>query len=206
MQRWFVASGTGDPLASRSSGRRENAAHRRHASCKNALHGRTWSSRPLWFGTSPERLQEAVAASTRTSQGSAVLHDVELEAVDERFAGDRAGVGGAIAKRLPIAFTRAANVFGGHGRERQQLDGIDLDDDTGGRVTAADFDLRAPPESDRHGDLAAGHSLAKLATKHHSPTLRRAPTVADDLRCRDPIVRPGSSRRGSCASDAPTTD
>ncbi len=125
------------------------------------------------------------SASRRTSQGSAVLHEVELDAVDERFARDRAGVGGAIAKRLPIAFTRAADVSVRHGRERQQLDGVDLDDDTGSRVTAADFDLRAAPESDRHGDLAASHSLAKLSTKHHSPTLRRTPSVADDLNCRD---------------------
>jgi hypothetical protein len=117
-----------------------------------------------------------------------VLDDVELDAVDERLAGNRAGVGGAITKRLPSAFTRASDVFGRHGRERQQLDGVDLDDDTGGRVTTANFDLRAAPESDRHGDLAAGHSLAKRATKQHSPTLRRAPSVADVLNCLDPVV------------------
>ena len=72
MEPWCVASGTGDPFASRSSGRRENAAHRSHASRKHAPHRRTWSSRPLWFGTSPEAPSRGTRPLTRTRTSAAM--------------------------------------------------------------------------------------------------------------------------------------
>ena len=114
-------------------------------------------------------------------RGFVVLHDVELDAVDERLVRDRASVSGTTTKRLQIALTCAADILGRHGREGQQLDGVGLDDDTGGRVSTADLDLQAAPEPDRDSDLATGHSLAQLATKHHSPTLLWTPSVANDL-------------------------
>jgi hypothetical protein len=72
VEPWCVASGTGDPFASRSSGRRENAAHRRHASRKHAPHRRIWSSRSLWFGTSPEAPSRGTRPLTRMRTSAAM--------------------------------------------------------------------------------------------------------------------------------------
>lgn len=100
-------------------------------------------------------------------------HQVELDSVDERVVIDGPGVRRASPERLTIDLTRCGHVVFCDGRERQHLEGIDLDDDSGSAVPAADLDLLSAPQPDRDGDLAPCNRVAKVSAEHHPDTLRR---------------------------------
>ena len=73
------------------------------------------------------------------------LHHVELDSVDEGVIVDRPGVSSPVPERLTIRLARGGHVIDGHGREGQDLEGVDLDDDVGGPVVAANRDFRSTP-------------------------------------------------------------
>jgi hypothetical protein len=66
---------------------------------------------------------------------------VELHPVEQRVVADRPGVGGPGAQRLQIGLAGAAHVGRGDRRERQQLDGVDLDLPAADPVAAARLHL-----------------------------------------------------------------
>jgi hypothetical protein len=92
---------------------------------------------------------------------------VELDAVDERALVDRAGVRGALAERLPIGLARSSHVLPGDRRERDELDGVDLDLAGPDAVAPALPDARPLPETDRERDVAGQHVVAQLAAELH---------------------------------------
>jgi hypothetical protein len=55
----------------------------------------------------------------------------------------------------------------GDGRERDQLDGVDLDQPGADPVAAALLDLRTLPPPDRQRDLAGQDVIAQLAAERH---------------------------------------
>src|SRR5450432_229467 len=72
------------------------------------------------------------------------------------------------AKRLAVALAGAGDVIARHGRERQQLHGVDLYLVLVTPVAASDLDLGALPQPDRHGDVAARDAFAQLRAEHHA--------------------------------------
>jgi SAM-dependent methyltransferase len=83
------------------------------------------------------------------------LDGVELHPVQQRAVVDRARVRGAVPQRLPVRFPGARHVGVGDGGERDQLDGVHLDQALARahRVPAAGLDLGPFPQPERHGDL-----------------------------------------------------
>src|SRR5262245_29779578 len=93
---------------------------------------------------------------------------MELDAVDERVLVDRPRVRGALAQGLAVGLARAPDVVLGDGRERDELDGVDLDQAGADPVAAALLDLRPLPQANRQRDVAGQDVMAQLAAELHT--------------------------------------
>ena len=96
-------------------------------------------------------------------------HRVELDPVHERVLVDRPRVRGAVAQGLAVGLAGAPDVLLGDRRERDEVDGVDLDLTEPDPVTAALLDLWPLPQPDRQRDVAAQDVVAQLAAELHAP-------------------------------------
>jgi hypothetical protein len=96
---------------------------------------------------------------------------VELDPVDEGVLVDRPRVCGAVAQGLAVGFAGSPDVRLGDRRERDKLDGVDLDQTGADSVTAALLDLWPLPQPDRQRDIASQDVIAQLAAEFHTRTL-----------------------------------
>ena len=94
---------------------------------------------------------------------------MELNPIDERVLVDRPGVRGTPAQRLAVGLAGSSNVLRGDRRERDKLDGIDLDLTGADPVAAALLDTWLLPQSDGERDVSAEDVVAQLATELHAP-------------------------------------
>ncbi len=85
---------------------------------------------------------------------------MELDSVDERVLVDRPCVCRAPAQRLAVWLAGSTYVCGGDRRERDKLDGVDLNLTRADAVAAALFDLRSPPQSDGERDVSGEDVVA----------------------------------------------
>jgi hypothetical protein len=118
--------------------------------------------------------------------GLPALDGVELHPVQQRAVVDRARVRGAAPQRLPVRFPGAPHVGVSDVGERDELDGVHLDQARARphRVPATGLDLGSFPQPERHRDLSGQHVLAQLLTEEHAPRLRPG----------HPPIRPASFR------------
>jgi len=93
---------------------------------------------------------------------------VELDAIDERVLDDRPRVCGALAQRLEFGLAGSSDVRGGDRRERDKLDGIDLDLTGPDPVAAALLDPWPLPQSDGERDVSRQDVVAQLAAELHA--------------------------------------
>jgi hypothetical protein len=77
-------------------------------------------------------------------------------------------VRGALTPRLAVGLARPLDVRPGDRRERDELDGVDLDQTGADPVAAAQFDLRPLPQPNRQRDLAGSDVIGQLATELHT--------------------------------------
>ena len=96
-------------------------------------------------------------------------HRMELDPVHERVLVDRPRVRGAVAQGLAVGLAGAPDVLLGDRRERNELDGVDLDLTEPDPVAAALLDLWPLPQPDRQRDVAAQDVVAQLAAELHAP-------------------------------------
>src|SRR4051812_11028313 len=138
---------------------------------------------------------------------------MELDPVHQGVLVDRSRVRGAVAQGLAVGLTASPDVRLRDRRERDKLDGVDLDHAEANPVAAALLDLRPLPEPDRQGDVAGQDVIAQLAAELHARTLagdvrRRPAQYATSLtgppRTPSPGWRtpPSSPRRGSSCRSA----
>ncbi len=92
---------------------------------------------------------------------------MELDAIDERVLVDRPRVRRAPAKRLAVGLAGSPDVGGGDRRERDELDGIDLDLTGPHPVAPSLLDLWALPQSDGERDVSRKDVVAQLAAELH---------------------------------------
>src|SRR3954451_18440330 len=88
--------------------------------------------------------------------------------VDEGLVVDRPRVRGAVAQRLAVGLAGSPDVLRGDRRERDKLDGVDLDQAGPDPVPATLLDPWPLPQPDRPRDLAAQDGTAHLAAELHS--------------------------------------
>jgi hypothetical protein len=93
---------------------------------------------------------------------------VELNSIDERVLIDWPGVGGTLAQRLAIGLAGSSHVLSGDRRERQKLDGIDLDLTGAHPVAATLLDPWLLPESNGERDVTGQDVVAQLAAELHA--------------------------------------
>ena len=93
---------------------------------------------------------------------------MELDPVHECVLVDRPRVRGAVAQRLAIGLAGSSNVRRSDRRERDKLDGVDLDQARPNPVAAAPLDLWPLPQPDRQRDIARKHVIAQLPTELHT--------------------------------------
>jgi hypothetical protein len=74
---------------------------------------------------------------------------------------------GAPAQRLAVWLARASDVLGVHRRERDKLDGVDLDLAGADAVAAPLFHARLLPQADRKCDVPGKNIVAQLAAEQH---------------------------------------
>ena len=79
---------------------------------------------------------------------------MELDSIHERVLVDRPGVGGALAQGLAVGLAGSSHVRPGDRRERDKLDGVDLDLTGTDPVAAALLDPWPLPQSDRERDVS----------------------------------------------------
>jgi hypothetical protein len=94
---------------------------------------------------------------------------VELDPVDEGVLVDRPRVRGAVAEGLAVGLAGLPDVRLGDRRERDELDGVDLDQTGADPVAAALLDLWPLPQPDRQGDIASHDVITQLAAELHTP-------------------------------------
>src|SRR4051812_30028594 len=92
---------------------------------------------------------------------------MELDPVDEGVLVDRPRVGGAVAQGLAVGLAGQSDVRLGDRRERDKLDGVDLDQAGADPVAAPLLDLWPLPEPDRERDIAGQDVIAQLAAELH---------------------------------------
>lgn len=96
---------------------------------------------------------------------------MERDSVHERVVVHGAGVGHAIAQRLPICFARLLHLGVAHASERNQLDVVDLDRDVPDAVNTPDAYLGSRPETERHFDLPIQDARAEIRAELHVRSL-----------------------------------
>ena len=94
---------------------------------------------------------------------------MKLDSIDERVLVDRPGVGGALAQFLAVELACSLHVLRADRRERDKLDGIDLDLTRADTVAAALPHPRLLPQSDRERDIPGQDVVAQLAAELHAP-------------------------------------
>src|SRR3954468_11654289 len=94
---------------------------------------------------------------------------MELDPVDEGVLVDRPRVRCAVAQTLAVGLAGSPDVRFGDRRERDELDGVDLDQTGADPVAAALLDLRPLPQPDRQRDVAGQDVIAQLAAELHTP-------------------------------------
>ena len=94
-------------------------------------------------------------------------HRVELNAINERVLVDRPSVRCASAQRLAVGFARSSHILAGDRRERDKLDGVDLDLTGADPVAAALLDLWPLPQPDRERDVSGQDVVTQLAAELH---------------------------------------
>jgi hypothetical protein len=94
---------------------------------------------------------------------------MELDPVDERVLVHRPSMRGALAQALAVGLTGSPDIRLGDRRERDELDGVDLDQAGADPVAAALLDLWPLPQPDRDGDVAGQDVVAQLAAELHTP-------------------------------------
>jgi hypothetical protein len=105
----------------------------------------------------------------RPSHGSVTRADrVELNEINERVLVDWPGVRGALAQRLAVGLAGSSDVLRGDRRERDKLDGIDLDLTEADPVAAALLDPWPLPQSDGERDVSPKDVVAQLAAELHA--------------------------------------
>jgi hypothetical protein len=93
---------------------------------------------------------------------------VELNPIDKRLLVDRPGVRGALAQRLAVGLAGSSDILPGDRRERDKLDGVDLDLAGADPVAAALLDPWPLPQSDRERDIPGQDVVAQLAAELHT--------------------------------------
>src|SRR3954463_14065470 len=104
---------------------------------------------------------------------------MELDPVDEGLVVDRPRVRGAVAQRLAVGLAGSPDVLLGDRRERDELDGVDLDQAEPDPVAAALLDLWPLPQPDRQRDVAAQDVVAQLAAELHARSGVAAPLALE---------------------------
>ena len=93
---------------------------------------------------------------------------MKLNAVDERVLLDRPGVRGALAQRLAVGLAGSSDVLPGDRRERDKLNGVNLDLTEADPVATALLDPWLLPQSDRERDVSGQNVAAQLAAELHA--------------------------------------
>lgn len=93
---------------------------------------------------------------------------MELDPVHGRVLVDRTGVRSAPAQRLAIGLPGASDIPRRDGRERDKLDGVDLDRTKADPVAAALLDLWPLPQPDRERDVPSQDVVAQLTAELHA--------------------------------------
>jgi len=117
----------------------------------------------------------------RPSRGSGIGTDrVELDSIDERVLADRSGVRGALAQRLAVGLAGSSHVVSADRRERDQVDGVNLDLTGADSIAAALLDAWPRPQSDRERDVSGQDVVAQLAAELHLRDASWLAAHADD--------------------------
>jgi hypothetical protein len=93
---------------------------------------------------------------------------MKLNAVDERVLLDRSGVRGAPAQRLPVGLTGSSDVLPRDRRERNELNGVDLDLTKADPVPTALPDPWPLPQPNRERDVSGQNVAAQLRAELHT--------------------------------------
>src|SRR3954454_15048633 len=92
---------------------------------------------------------------------------MELDPVHERVFVDRSRVRGPAAQRLAVGLAGAPHVGLADHPERDELDGVDLDQADSHAIPTTLLDLWPLPEPDGHRDVAGQDVVAQLAAELH---------------------------------------
>jgi hypothetical protein len=93
---------------------------------------------------------------------------MKLNAVDKRVLLDRPGVRGALAQRLAVGLASLSDVLPGDRRERDKLNGVNLDLTKADPVATARLDPWLLPQPDRERDVSGQNVAAQLAAELHT--------------------------------------
>ena len=94
---------------------------------------------------------------------------MELDPVDESVLVDGPRVSSAVAQGLAVGLTGSPHVSLRNRRERDKLDGVDLDQTGAHPIAAALLDLSPLPQPDRQRDIAGQDVITQLAAELHIP-------------------------------------
>src|SRR5215203_403445 len=100
------------------------------------------------------RCARRASRPTRRSTSVFGAYRVELDPVDEGVLVDWPGVRGSAAQGLAVGLAGLPDVRVADRRERDELDGVDLDQAGADAVAAALLDLWPLPQPNRHRDNA----------------------------------------------------
>jgi hypothetical protein len=114
----------------------------------------------------PDHVWLSSAADSSSVFGA---HRMELDPVDEGVLVDRPRVRGAASQGLAVGLAGAPDVRLGDRSERNELDGVDLDQTRADPVAATLLDLWPLPQPDRQRDIAGQDVIAQLTTELHAP-------------------------------------
>jgi hypothetical protein len=98
---------------------------------------------------------------------------VEFDPVDECLLVYRAGVRGALTQRFAVWLAGSSNVLARDRRERDKLDGVDLDLPEADPIAPSGLDPRPLPQSDRERDVAGEDVVAQLGAELHTADASR---------------------------------
>ena len=111
---------------------------------------------------------------------------MELNSIDERVLVDRPRVCGTLAQRLEVGLAGSSDVARGDRRERDELDGIDLDLARADPVAATLLDPWPLPQSNGERDVTGQDVVAQLGAELHARDASYVanPIPRDDMRVR----------------------